>query len=108
MEYEPEEAQRPRRQERSLDNIKMNIPPFCGTSSPKEYLEWVQRVEKIFKCQDHTEASKVKLAALEFIDYANLWWDNVKAQRRREGEEPITTWCLMKRLMEERFVPSIL
>ena len=37
------------------------------------------RVEKIFECQDYTEASKVKLVTLEFIDYANLWWENVKA-----------------------------
>ena len=73
MEYEPEEAQRPHRQQRSSDNIKMKIPPFRGTSSLEEYLEWVQRVEKIFKCQDYTEASKVKLVALEFTDFANLW-----------------------------------
>ena len=32
-----------------------------------------------FKCQDHTEASKVKLVALKFTDHANLWWENVKA-----------------------------
>ena len=70
MEYELEEAQRPRRQQRSSNNIKMKIPPFRGTSSLEEYLEWVQRVEKIFECQDHIEGSKVKLAALEFTDYA--------------------------------------
>ena len=52
MEYEPEEVQRPRRQQRSSENIKMKIPPFRGTSSPEDYLELVQRVEKIFECQD--------------------------------------------------------
>ena len=91
---------------RSSDNIKMKIPSFHGTSSPEEYLEWVQRVEKIFECQNYTEARKVKLAALEFTDYANLWWENVKAQRRREGEENVATWRLMKRLMERRFAPK--
>ena len=69
----------------------MKIPPFRETSSLEDYLEWVQRVEKIFEFQDDTETSKVKLVALEFTDYANLWWENVKAQRRREGEEPMTT-----------------
>ena len=39
MEYELEEAQRPRRQQRSSDNIKMKSLPFRGTSSPEEYLE---------------------------------------------------------------------
>ena len=84
----------------------MKILPFRGTSSPEKYLEWAQRVEKIFKCQDHTKASKVKLAALEFTDYANLWWENVKSQKRRKGEKPVTTWHLMKRLIEKRFVPQ--
>ena len=105
MEYEAEEAKRPCRQQRSSDNIKMKIPPFRETSSLDEYLEWVQRVEKIIEYQDHSEASKVKLAALEFIDYANMCWENVKAQRRCEGEEPMTTWCLIKRLMEKWFFP---
>ena len=49
---------------------------------------------------------KVKLAVLEFIDYANLWWENVKAQRQREGEETVAAWRLMKRLMERRLVPQ--
>ena len=83
----------------------MKIPSFRGTSCHEEYLEWVQRVEKIFECQNYTEARKVKLAALEFTDYANLWWENVKAQRRCEGEENVATWRLMKRLKERRFVP---
>ena len=56
----------------------MKILPFRGTSFPDEYLEWMQLVEKIFECQDHTETSKVKLATLEFIDYANLSWENVR------------------------------
>ena len=63
-------------------------------------------MEKIFECQDHIKACKVKLTALEFTNYANLWWKNVKAQRRHEGEEPVTTWRQMKRLMEKVFVPQ--
>ena len=42
LEYEPEEANRPRGQHRWSNNIKMKIPPFHGTSSSEEYLEWVQ------------------------------------------------------------------
>ena len=69
-----------RRQQWTLgNNIKMKIPPFKGTSSPEEYLEWVQRAEKVFECQEYSEVNKCKLAALEFTDYANLWWENLKA-----------------------------
>ena len=67
----------------------MRIPSFKGTSSLEEYLEWVKCVEKVFKCQDYFEVKKYKLAALEFTDYANLWWENMKAQHRRDGEEEI-------------------
>ena len=82
----------------------MKIPPIKRTSSPKEYLEWVQHVEKVFECQDYSEIKKYKLAALEFTDYANLWWENVKAQRRRIGEEEIQSWRLMKQIMEKQFI----
>ena len=61
----------------------MRTPPFHGTSSPNKYLEWVQQVEKIFECHDYTETNKVKLAALEFIDYAILGQENVKAQKKK-------------------------
>ena len=46
------------------------------------------------------------MAALEFTDYALLWWENLKIQRRREGEEESTTWAAMKRVMKKRFVPD--
>ncbi|XP_052172190.1 uncharacterized protein LOC127788118 [Diospyros lotus] len=96
-----------RRQQRdSGNNIKMRIPPFKGTSSPEEYLEWVQRVEKVFEYQEYSEVRKCQLAALEFTDYANLWWENLKAQRRRDGEEDVRSWGVMKRLMKKRFVPE--
>ncbi|XP_057994322.1 uncharacterized protein LOC131174583 [Hevea brasiliensis] len=75
----------PRHPHGQRDNIKMKIPTFRGTCSPEEYLEWVQRVDKIFEYQEYSEAKKCKLAAIEFVDYANLWWVNIKAQRCRDG-----------------------
>ncbi|KAF2302998.1 hypothetical protein GH714_012476 [Hevea brasiliensis] len=78
------------------DNIKMKIPTFRDTSSPEEYLEWVQRVDKIFEYREYNEVKKCKLAAIKFIDYANLWWENVKAQRRRDGLDDVQTWHEIK------------
>ncbi|XP_042446204.1 uncharacterized protein LOC122031159, partial [Zingiber officinale] len=49
---------------------------------------------------------KVKVAALEFTDYALIWWDQLQKERRRYGEHPINTWDEMKTLMRRRFVPS--
>ena len=39
------------------------------------YLEWERKVELIFKCHNYSEEKKVKLAAVEFSDYAIVWWD---------------------------------
>jgi len=49
---------------------------------------------------------KVKLAIVEFIDYANIWWDQLMTIRRRNGERPICRWEEMKTVMRRRFVPS--
>ncbi|PKI61230.1 hypothetical protein CRG98_018378 [Punica granatum] len=78
---EEEEQPVPRREQRGVcNNFKLKIQQFKGTSSPKEYLEWVLRVDKVFEYYEYSEAQKCQLAALEFTDYANPWWENIKAQ----------------------------
>jgi predicted ATPase len=69
-------------------------------------LEWIQKVEKVFEWYEYSEERKCKVVALEFTDCAFLWWENLKIQRRRDGEEEITTWATMKRVMKKRFVPD--
>ncbi|KAH9698010.1 hypothetical protein KPL71_023835 [Citrus sinensis] len=49
---------------------------------------------------------KVKLAAVEFTDYAIIWWDQLVLSRRQNRERPINTWEEMKAIMRRRFVPS--
>ncbi|KAL4283152.1 hypothetical protein GQ457_16G018680 [Hibiscus cannabinus] len=49
---------------------------------------------------------KVRLAVMEFIDYALLWWDQLLISRRCTGEGPVRDWAEMKRIMCKRFVPS--
>ena len=50
--------------------IKMKIPSSQGKSDPEAYLEWEKRIEMVFECQNYSEDQKVKLAAVEFMDYA--------------------------------------
>ncbi|PKI66193.1 hypothetical protein CRG98_013446 [Punica granatum] len=54
---EEEEQPVPRRQQRGVsNNLKLKFPQFKGTSSPKEYLQWVQRVDKATKGNEkHTD-----------------------------------------------------
>ena len=63
-------------------------------------------MEWIFDCHNYSEFKKVKLAAIEFSDYAIVWWDQLVVNRRRNREYPIETWEEMKAVMRKRFVPS--
>ena len=92
--------------DRNLGNIKMKIPSFQGKNDPEVYLEWEKKVEFIFECHNYSEEKKVKLAVIEFTDYAIIWWDQLVMNRRRNYERPIEKWEEMKATMRRRFVPS--
>jgi len=96
---------RPRR-DNDLGNIKIKIPSFQGKIDPEAYLEWETKMEMVFDCHNYSEMKKVKLAAIEFTDYAIVWWDQLLINRRRNREPPVDTWEEMKMLMRKRFVPS--
>ena len=89
-----------------LGSIKMKIPSFQGKSDPETYLEWEKKMEFVFDCHNYSEIKKVKLAVVEFSDYAITWWDQLVLNRRRNGERPIETWEEMKTVMRKRFVPT--
>ncbi|XP_071917024.1 uncharacterized protein [Coffea arabica] len=89
-----------------LKGVKIKIPSFQGKSSPEAYLEWEQRIEMVFECQDYTDEQKVKLATLEFTDYAIVWWEQERTSTHRNRERPISTWKELQTTMRKRFVPS--
>ncbi|KAH9657954.1 hypothetical protein KPL70_023288 [Citrus sinensis] len=97
---------RARRIDRDLGSIKLKIPSFQGKNDPEAYLEWEKKVELVFDCHNYFEEKKVKLAAVEFTDYAIIWWDQLVLSRRRNRERPINTWEEMKAIMRRRFVTS--
>ncbi|RVW80730.1 hypothetical protein CK203_053946 [Vitis vinifera] len=78
--------------DRNLGNIKMKIPSFQGKNDPEVYLEWEKKVEFIFECHNYSEEKKVKLAVIEFTNYAIIWWDQLVMNKRRNYERPIETW----------------
>ncbi|XP_057994976.1 uncharacterized protein LOC131175278, partial [Hevea brasiliensis] len=89
----------------NLASIKMQIPPFHGKDNPDVYLEWERQVELIFECHHYSEEKKVKLAAVEFKEYAIVWWDQLLGRRRRNGQRTVETWDEMKGILRNRFVP---
>ncbi|XP_060202503.1 uncharacterized protein LOC132630942 [Lycium barbarum] len=99
-------GQRGRVEDDNINSIKMKMPTFKGIRDPDLYLDWERKVEAIFDCHNYSEAKKVKLAVVEFSDYASIWWKKLTKDRQQDGEPPIATWAEMKRVMKKRFVPS--
>ena len=89
-----------------LSQIKMSIPAFQGRSDPEAYLEWEKKMELIFDYHNYLEEKKVKLAVVEFTDYAVVWWGQLVTSRRQNLERPISTWAKLKGMMRKRFVPG--
>ncbi|KAL4310531.1 hypothetical protein GQ457_01G020720 [Hibiscus cannabinus] len=73
---------------------------------PYEIPKVEKKIEHIFECHNYSELKKVKLAAIEFMDYALIWWDQLTSNRRHNGERPISTWQEMKAVMRRRFIPT--
>uniref|UniRef100_A0A2N9GA30 Reverse transcriptase n=1 Tax=Fagus sylvatica TaxID=28930 RepID=A0A2N9GA30_FAGSY len=70
------------------------------------FIEWEKKIELVFDCHNYSKEKKVKLAVIEFTDYAIIWWDQLVTNRRRNYERPVETWGELKALMRQRFVPS--
>ena len=58
------------RKDNNLGSIKMKIPSFQGKNDPEAYLEWEKNVELVFYCHNYSKNKKVKVVAIEFLDYA--------------------------------------
>ena len=54
----------------------MKIPYFQGKNDLEAYLEWEKKAELVFHFHNYSESKKVKLATIEFFDYAIIWWDS--------------------------------
>jgi hypothetical protein len=58
----------------------------------------------IFHIHRYLEKKKVKLAVVEFTDYAMVWWERLVVKRRRNRERPVSTWEKLKTIMKTRYV----
>jgi len=83
----------------------MKIPSFNGDSDPNVYLDWEAKCEQIFYFHEVKEDQKVKLASLEFIDYAMKWWHSVVKDIIYNKSPLVDSWDILKERMRLRFVP---
>ncbi len=54
----------------NMGSIKMKIISFYSEEDLDVYIEWERQIEMIFECYNYSEEKKVKLATVEFKDYA--------------------------------------
>jgi hypothetical protein len=106
-----EEGIRPRRrkfedEENMYGKLKFNMLNFKGEDNAEAYLSWALKVDKILRIHNYSGANKVAMASIEFVDYANSWWEKVFTLREEKGEPPIENWEEMKEEMQASFVPS--
>jgi len=52
----------------------VKLPSFSGEGDPNVYLGWKAKLEQIFYVHEVQNNQKVRLASLEFMDYAMQWW----------------------------------
>jgi len=83
----------------------VKLPSFSGKSNPNIYLGWESKVEQIFNVHDVQEDQKVKLASLEFLDYALQWWHKTIMDIRLNKRSFVVSWYDLKECMCARFVP---
>ncbi|XP_019435361.1 PREDICTED: uncharacterized protein LOC109341845, partial [Lupinus angustifolius] len=99
--------------QRQMDEMRIDVRRLEGDSSSEIDHRRRRRRDRRGGREDeghgerrNSEEKKVKVAALEFKEYAMVWWDQIQKERRRYGEEVVNTWGEMKRVMRRRFVPS--
>jgi len=88
----------------SLPYVK--IPNFSGEGDPNIYLGWEAKVEHIFTIHEVEEDQKVKLASLEYLDYAMQWWHKTVMDIGLNKRSAVVPWEVLKLCICTRFVPQ--
>jgi hypothetical protein len=104
-----DKARTPRRineEENKFGKLKFTMPKFKGEDDTDAYLSWALKVDMIFHVHNYFEEKKVAMSSLEFVDYANVWWEQVVEICEENLQDPIATWEEMKSEMHKRFIPK--
>jgi len=83
----------------------VKVPSFNGDSDPNVYLDWEAKCEQIFDVHEVHDNQRVRIASLEFLDYALKWWHGVVKDIIYNKGPPMDSWNSLKERMRLRFVP---
>ena len=82
----------------------VKLPSFSGESDPNIYLGWEDKVKQIFNVHELQVDQKVKLASLEFLDYAMQWWHKTVMDIGLNKRSVVVSWYDLKACMCARFI----
>eukprot|EP00253_Pinus_taeda_P031086 PITA_31086 len=82
------------------------LPTYDGSLLADVLLDWLSEVNKFFEFEETNEDKQVRFAATKLKGHASLWWDNVQAERRRLGKQPIKKCARMEAKLKEKFLPK--
>ena len=78
---------------------------LLSSTDPNVYIGWEAKAEQIFNVYKVQEDQKIKLASLEFVDYAMQWWHKNVMDIGLNKRSIVVTWDDLKDCMHVQFVP---
>jgi len=109
--HEGNERRRPHHHEERRQHVAMpylpcvKFPSFSGEGDPNVYLGWEAKVEQIFDENGVLDDQRIRLASLEFLDYAMQWWHQSLVDIGLNKRPLMVSWNNLKACMRDRFVP---
>ncbi|KAL4352757.1 hypothetical protein GQ457_06G012380 [Hibiscus cannabinus] len=74
----------------NLPKPKFTVSPFQGKYDPDAYFDWEDKVNFMFEYYGCPKEDQVPILALEFTDYAAIWWSQL-VQTRCQTEKQRST-----------------
>ena len=60
------------------DGIKIEVLDYARNLKPKELIDWLNSMEKVFEWNPMIEEKKVKFTCTKLKGHAMIWWDHVQ------------------------------
>jgi hypothetical protein len=86
--------------------VRIEVSMYEGNLEVEELLDWVRDMDKYFDYEDIEEDKMVNHVVTRLNDHAVLWWDELQAERRRNGKHKIKNWDRMVAKMKAKFIPK--
>jgi hypothetical protein len=88
------------------DRERIEVPMYKGNLQVEELLDWICAMDKHFDYEYIEEDKMVKHAVTRLKGHTTLWWDELQAERRRNGKKKIKSWDRMVAKLIAKLMPK--